>query len=153
MKRQIASTILFCLAAPAGADSLVPLRALLSEPIEESYQNVRCAGFFLANIEWAGQALSEDVFEDSKSAISALLLVATLQRSAKTNGSLEDLAKTVNADTRAIADVYLVNYRQNYAVTGRAWDGNPLWESDAAECRPISDVALMLIDEIEKGDQ
>jgi hypothetical protein len=107
----------------------------------------------LANIEWAGQALSEDVFEDSKSAISALLLVATLQRSAKTNGSLEDLAKTVNADTRAIADVYLVNYRQNYAVTGRAWDGNPLWESDAAECRPISDVALMLIDEIEKGDQ
>ena len=153
MKRNIASAFLFFITTPAAGETMVPLRTLLAEPIEESYQHVRCAGFLLANIEWAGQALSEDVFDDTKSAISALLLVATLQRSSKTSGSLEELAQSVNADTRAIADLYLLNYRQNYATTGRAWDGNPLWESDAAECRPISEVALLLIDEIEKGDQ
>jgi hypothetical protein len=135
----------------ASADDLAPLEQLLNGQPEESYQHVRCAGFYLANIEWGGQALSESMFEESKAVISALLLVATLQRASKMDGDIESLALTVNADARAIADLYAINYRQSYAVRGAAWDGNPLWESDAGTCKPIGEVALQLQADLEQG--
>jgi len=105
----------------------------------------------LANVEWAGQALDEAAFNDSKSVISALLLVATLQRSEKMGGDVEHLAATVNADTRAVADLYAEDYRQSYATRGTAWDGNPLWESDASTCKPIGELALQMSADLNKG--
>ena len=151
MKAVIVGLTLLLCATAATADDLVPLEQLLGGQPEESYQQVRCAGFYLANIEWGGQALSETMFEESKAVISALLLVATLQRASNVEGDMESLALTVNADARAIADLYAVNYRQSYAARGAAWAGNPLWESDAGTCQPIGEVALLLKADLEKG--
>ena len=92
------------------------------------------------------------MFEESKSVISALLSVAALQRASKVDANVTILAVTVNADARAIADFYQVNYRQSYAIKGRAWDGNPLWESDAETCQPIGVLALALQAELEKDE-
>lgn len=138
-------------ASMAAADELVPLEQLLGGEPEDSYQHVRCAAFYLANIEWGGQALSEAMFEESKAVLGALLLVATLQRASKVDGDVESLAVTVNADARAIANLYEINCRQSYAVRGAAWDGNPLWESDAETCKPIGEVALLLEADLEQG--
>jgi hypothetical protein len=137
----------------AAAVELTPLKALLDGQPEETYRHVRCAAFYLANIEWGGQALNEAAFEESKSAVSALLLVATLERASKVDGSIEHWAQTVNADVRAIADLYATNYRQSYATRGSAWAGNTLWNSDAETCKPIAEVALMMRAELEKGDE
>ena len=140
-------------ATAATAEEMETLETVLSGQPEASYQHVRCAAFYLADIEWGGQALDERTFNDSKSVISALMLVATLQRSAKMGGEVEHLATTVNADTRAVADLYLGGYRQSYAMRGTAWEGNPLWESDAQTCAPIGEVALSAVAQLEQSSK
>jgi hypothetical protein len=140
------------LATPTVAsEGLTPLSELLSTQPEASYQFARCAAFHLANIEWAGQALSEEYFEEAKSGISALLLVASIQR-AGNDGDVEHHASMVNVDTRNIADFYLASFRESYALRGKAWEGNALWESDAETCKPIMELALLFRAELEQGE-
>ena len=133
--------VMFAATAFAGNDDMVPLNRVLNGMPEPSYQYARCAAFYLANVEWAGQALSEAVFETSKTSMSDLLIVATLVRSQKADEKIDHLAATVNLDARQIADFYLKNYRQSYALRGTAWEANALWESDAETCRKIAEVA------------
>ena len=128
-----------------SAQQLGSLDQLIGRDIEPSYPLVRCAAFYLANIEWAGQALDEDVFEESKTLMGDLLLASVLVRSKRAGAEsegLEHLAQTANADTRQIADLYLENYRRNYAATGTAWQGNTVWESDAVTCRELAENVL-----------
>jgi hypothetical protein len=151
VRRFLVGTALLISATSAAADDLVPLEQLLKGQPDESYQHVRCAAFYLANIEWAGQAISQTLFDETRAAISALFLVAALQRATKTEGDVQSSVISVNADARAITELYEINYRQSYAVRGAAWDGNPLWESDAETCRPIGEAALRLSAALEKG--
>jgi len=141
---------LLCIASTASfAESdMMPLDRILERQPEKSYQYVRCAAFYLANVEWAGQALSEEVFESSKRSVENLLLIATLVRSADSADGVEHIAETVNLDTRQIADFYLANYRDNYALRGTAWEANEVWEGDAGTCRPIAEAASQIAVEL-----
>ncbi|WP_393933514.1 hypothetical protein [Yoonia sp. R2-816] len=136
-------------ASVGAADSdMVPLATILADQPEQSYQYVRCAAFYLANVEWAGQAISEEVFESSKKSLEDLLLIATLVRSADSADGVEHIAETVNLDTRQIADFYLENYRESYALRGTAWEANAVWEGDAATCQPIAEAASQIAKEL-----
>jgi hypothetical protein len=120
---------------------MVPLATIMAGQPEQSYQYVRCAAFYLANVEWAGQALSEEVFESSKKSVENLLLIATLTRVADSADGIEQIVETVNLDMRQIADFYLDNYRESYALRGTAWEANSVWEGDAVTCQQIAEAA------------
>ena len=144
--------VLASLSTQATAE-MATLDSVKSGEPEQSYEYVRCAAFYAANIEWAGQALTEQVFESSKKSIKDLMLIATLIRLSKTNGeaAVEHQSETVNLDTREIANLYIENYRRSYAIRGTAWEANPLWESDAQTCKPIAEAASQVAAEL--GDQ
>lgn len=147
--KELAASLLCIVSTASFADSdMVPLDRILVGQPEKSYQYVRCAAFYLANVEWAGQALSKDTFESSKRSVEDLLLIATLVRSADSLDGVEHVAETVNLDTRQIADFYLENYRDSYALRGTAWESNEVWEGDASTCRPIAEAANQIATEL-----
>ena len=131
-------------ASYVNAEEMDSLESVLLGQPEESYQHVRCAALYLENVEWGGQALDEATYNDTRAVILALMLVATRERSKRMDSDLAHLATIVNADVREIANLYAENYRQSYAQRGAAWDGNPIWESDAATCKPIGELALKI---------
>ncbi|NSX56422.1 hypothetical protein [Parasulfitobacter algicola] len=124
------------------AQDIQPLSKMNSSKYEETYPLVRCAGFYLANVEWSGQIIEEPIFQELQLTIRTLVAVAALQRNSRANSSLEHQINTAEMDMRTIADIYLSNYRQSYALTGSAWSENPIWNGDAATCKNIAETAF-----------
>ncbi|MDJ0992947.1 MAG: hypothetical protein QNI90_05190 [Dinoroseobacter sp.] len=148
------ASVALALVSPAVAVAeMASLESIKRGDPEQSYQYARCAAFYLANVEWAGQTIGEEVFEASKKSVEDLLLIATMVRLSNSDGNrgTAHVAETVNLDTREIADLYLENYRRSYALRGTAWEANPIWESDAETCKPVAEAASQIANEL--GDQ
>ncbi|MGS4947020.1 hypothetical protein ACVDG3_16210 [Meridianimarinicoccus sp. RP-17] len=151
MKRKYFSA--FCLASglcttAIAADGLRPLEETVTESTESSYALVRCAAFYTSALEWAGTALKQDDYDRTKKSVDSLLLVASVMRSANSADVLQDVAEVVLIDARKIADIYIENLRDNYAVTGNAWEGNLVYEADGAYCLPIAQTAIAMSDDL-----
>ena len=126
----------------AHAEEMVPLDSIMQGNPEESYKFIRCAAFYKANADWAGEAVDQADVDQQMKAVVALLVVGTDIRSKKTGENFESVFEVVQQDATAMLQLYGENYRQSYALRGAAWDGNPLWESDAATCKILGEVAL-----------
>ena len=122
----------------AGSQELQPLGDLDPKRVEQSYPLVRCAGFHLANIEWTGETrLGGDTVARTKAEIETFMQAAAWVRIGATGDDPEWTSQIVLRDTSTIADLYLERYKKNYANSGAAWDGDPLWERDLKYCSSL----------------
>lgn len=141
--------LLSVVAATVALAELKPLNETLSTQTEKSYEYLRCAAFYTANLEWAGTQLSEEVYSTTRQLASSLLTVAILVRSSTNDADFTIISAAVLKDTRAVADLYLEQFRGAYAQKGNAWSGNQLWESDATYCKPVGAAASELVSSME----
>lgn len=146
---RITATLLACVGTPAFAE-LKPLLETVNGDTEASYQYLRCASLYTANLEWAGTQLPEDVFDDTKSVISSLITIAVLIRNSTNDSNVEIISQAVLEDTRAVANLYLEQYRSSYAGSGNAWLGNSLWEKDSEYCKSVGEAALEYTNSMEE---
>ncbi len=153
MRALLGGLALVVFASAAASGGLVPLQESPAGKADETYQHVRCAGFYMANVAWEGEALGKGFVAVSEQAISALLVIAAHKRAAREDGDAEQLAQRVKAEAMEIADLYAIDFRLNFALRGNAWDGNPLWESDARICKLLAELTLTLRAELEQGAQ
>ena len=137
------------LAQSSFAEGLRPLDDTVTDRAETSYPIILHVAFYNSLIEWAGQQLDEQTFDASKSAAGSLLFVGVVVRSEKSTDSIERLSGIARQDTGQITDLYLDNFRRNYAATGNAWKGNSVWERDLAACEPIVQEAILVASERE----
>ena len=146
MKRKFFNAIVvFAFGATVGSPLLAdmkPINDILSGNYERSYPIVRCAAFYASMAEWAGQQASEETYNGFKDAVNALVLVGVLVRAETSPDRVEHLREIVIKDVRAIADLYLENFRLSYASTGNAWENNPIWTQDMLSCEPLAQAAI-----------
>jgi len=139
------ATVVFVLGATIGSPlsaQMKPLTEILSGNYERSYPIVRCAAFYTSMVEWAGQQVGEETYDGFRDAVNALLLAGVLARAETSSDSFEHLLEIVMKDTRAIADLYLEDFRSSYASTGSAWENNPIWTQDLQSCEPLAQAAI-----------
>jgi hypothetical protein len=123
---------LFMLPDAVEAQAMTPLSELIASGAEDTYPLVRCAGFYLSGLEWAGEArLGAETSEQIKVSVEHIAQLASEMR----EPSLGQGARaSVLRDIRSISDDYLARYETNYTTSGQAWGLDSLWQSDREIC-------------------
>ena len=135
----LATNIAFAIPSVGSTQELRPLRDLVAAGTEETYPLVRCAAFYLSMLEWAGEdRIGKDATQRVKVAVAGLAGAASEMRATKNGSSAADTEGGVFEDIRAISDLYLSRYRTNYAVEGKAWENDTLWDSDSTLCKKLA---------------
>ncbi len=107
----------------------------MQEGAEDTYPLVRCGGFYLSMLEWAG----EDVVGPEQSQIVKLtaynlIHAAASMRAERSETTAQHQVDLALRDVRNISDLYLQRYQDNYAAVGQAWGADALWKDDQAVC-------------------
>ncbi len=145
------STIALLVVTPTTtlSSELLALKDTVNEDTEMSYQYVRCASFYNATMAWAGQQLDNETRESMETAVSSLLQTTVFVRTSTNPDGVETISEIVLEEANMISELYLDQFRRNYAVEGTAWDGNEIWENDLKFCQPVAQAANALVSEEE----
>ena len=121
--------------AVAMSQDMLPLEDLIDDAAS-SYTPTRCAALHQAIMEWGGeQQLGADLWQRTESDREYMGLIAVIMLQDIAGGSLEDISIVVARDIRNVTDIYLERMENNYALSGQAFNNDPVISSDIAVCR------------------
>lgn len=127
------------LPANATAQSLRPLPEL-ADNAANAYPPARCAGFYQAFMEWAGQErLGQETWQSTDIARQNAILLSAMIAQRESGGELVDQVENTVRDVRNIADLYRDRFEQNYAVSGEILGSDPLILADLEYCAELAD--------------
>ena len=142
MTRSICSIALAVAMIPAVAMSqdMLPLEDLIDDAAS-SYTPTRCAALYQAIMEWGGgQQLGADLWQRTESDREYMGLIAVIMLQDIAGGSLEDISIVVARDIRNVTDIYLERMENNYALSGQAFNNDPVIRSDISVCRIFANI-------------
>jgi hypothetical protein len=131
------------LVSVAVSQDLVPLEQVLKRPkdqLEPSYPFVRCAAYYKSLLDYIGaKNLSTETVANSHQAATLNGFAAAKLRASKRGGSPTDYVDQVMSDVGRIVSVYDARMRNNYAVSGQAFGGDPVITADGATCKALTE--------------
>lgn len=135
---RVATVVMTLCALPAQGEVLVPLDEAIAGGAAPAYPYLRCAGLYFAVAKWGGrQRMGEDWLRNAVQASAQMSALATVIHSREIGSSeVEGLSYVTDVRDR-IAELYIERWEANYAASGHAWAGDPLFDADSQICRSI----------------
>lgn len=135
--------------APKAAPPPAPSRDPLAPPLDRyghlppqqqdaAYLPSRCAGLYIAVLEYAGKSLDPDQRASFEKESSAFALSAMQVRAQQRGGSPPDYAEEVFGVVKALAAVYVERMKSNQAKSGQAFLNDNLLKSDIEFCKKLA---------------
>ena len=127
----------------ACSQELMPLAQWLQRPAsdqEQSYPFVRCAGYYMGLLKYAGSAISEEQQSSFVQAATRLAFTAAKIRHAKAASrlALSEFVEHARGDVERTADEYVKRMQRNYSRSGNAFVDDSLVKGDGQFCKELA---------------
>ena len=95
----------------------------------------RCAGAYLAVVNWAGeQRLGAEAYNNTLAVVQAYIVLSISGRVQQRSATDSEASQAVMRDVKNIAEIYVTRFESNYALRGDSMVGDALVENDLALC-------------------
>lgn len=138
----LAATLITATGQAAYSQELRPLQDVFSQSANP-YAPTRCAALYQAIMEWSGlERMGEDAWKQSDEVRKHLITMSAMIAQAESGGTPEERVTVILRDVANIAMVYQSRFEAHYAVTGSAFSGDGLVESDLQFCKKLAEGSL-----------